>query len=139
MASDERAALDPAVLRLLEEKLNLMNEVFTATQEELLLVDLDKLTPLLERKERLFGKISAIDGQLEAEAAEPQLLAEAPQIREIAEVVEAILENESTLETRMREEQVRLRAELREFDQQTRLKQYLERRKRKESRIDLKK
>ncbi len=122
---------------LLEEKLALMKDVFAATQQELLLIDLDGLEPLLERKDRLIAKIGAIDEQLLGAGGEG--LEDAPQIREIAETVEAILENERALEARMREEHARLHEELKELDRQSRLKQYLERQKQTGSAIDLKK
>lgn len=137
MASKDQAPLAVEALRLLEEKLSVMREVFATTQEELLLVDLEGLTPLLERKERLFGKIIAIDQQLEG--AGGQALQDAPQLVELADLVEAIMENQRALEARMNEERSRLRKELRDFDRQTRLKQYLERQKQTESRVNLKK
>ena len=124
-------------MKLLKEKLALMNQVFETTQQELLLVDLDGLTPLLERKDRLIEKISAIDGQLNQ--AGRQGLVDAPQVREIAEMVEAILENGRALEARMSEESSRLHKELRNLDRESRLKQYLERQKQTASKIDLKK
>lgn len=122
---------------LLEEKLALMKDVFAATQQELLLIDLDGLEPLLERKDRLIAKIGAIDERLLGAGREG--MENAPQFREIAETVEAILENERALEARMREEHARLHEELKELDRQSRLKQYLERQKRTGSAIDLKK
>jgi hypothetical protein len=122
---------------LLEEKLALMKDVFAATQQELLLIDLEGLEPLLERKDRLIAKIGAIDEQLLGAGGEG--LEDAPQFREIEETVEAILENERALEARMREEHARLHEELKELDRQSRLKQYLERQKQTGSAIDLKK
>lgn len=137
MANNQHHKPDLGTVRLLEEKLALMNEVFETTQQELLLVDMDGLTPLLERKDRLIEKISAIDEQL-SEAGR-QGLDDAPQLLEIAEVVEAILENQHALEARMSEEHSRLRQELRNLDRESRLKEYLERQKQTESKIDLKK
>ncbi len=60
-------------------------------------------------------------------------------VREIAEMVEAILENQRALEARMSDEYSRLRKELRDLDRESRLKQYLELQKQVESKIDLKK
>lgn len=124
-------------MMLLEEKLALMNQMLETTRQELLLVDLEDLTPLLERKDRLIERIGAIDGQL-GEAGRRELV-DAPQVREIAEVVEAILENQSALEARMSEEYSQLRKELRDLDRESRLREYLERQKQTESKIDLKK
>ena len=137
MANNQHDRPDAGTMRLLEEKLALMNQMFETTQQELLLVDMDGLTPLLERKDRLIEKIRAIDGQL-SEAGR-QGLVDAPQVREIAEVVEAILENQTALEARMSEEYSRLRKELRNLDRESRLKEYLEQQKQTESRINLKK
>ena len=137
MANNQAEGLDAGAIKLLEEKLALFNQVFQTTQQELLLIDIEGLTPLLERKDRLIAKISAIDEQLNK--VERQKLIDAPQVREIAEMVEAILDNQRALEARMSEEFSKLREELRDLDRESRLKQYLERQKRVESKIDLKK
>lgn len=137
MANNQHHKPDADTARLLEEKLALMRKVFETTQQELLLVEMDGLTPLLEHKDRLIEKISAIDVQL-GEAGRQGLI-DAPQLREITQVVEAILENQNALEARMSEEHSRLRQELRNLDRESRLKEYLERQKKTASKIDLKK
>lgn len=137
MANNQHHKPDLGTARLLEEKLALMRKVFETTQQELLLVEMDGLTPLLEHKDRLIEKISAIDVQL-GEAGR-QGIVDAPQLREITQVVEAILENQNALEARMSEEHSRLRQELRNLDRESRLKEYLERQKKTASKIDLKK
>jgi glutathione S-transferase len=128
--------MEAGVAALLERKLGLIREVFATTQQELLLVNLAGLTPLLERKQELIGEVARIDEALAEQGAPPP---EAPQQEEIAEVVRAILENERTLEARINEERSQLREEMRELDRQTRLREYLERQKQTESRIDIKK
>lgn len=137
MANNQAEGLDAGAAKLLEEKLALFNQVFQTTQQELLLIDMEGLTPLLEHKDRLIAKISAIDEQLNK--VERQKLVDAPQVREIAEMVEAILDNQRALEARMSEEFTKLREELRDLDRESRLKQYLERQKHVKSKIDLKK
>ncbi len=121
---------------LLEKKLALFKAMLEATRQELLLVDLEGLTPILQRKETLIEEITRIDAELEGAA---NLVEDDPLAGEIGEVVRAILENESTLEARIGDERSRLRKEMRELERQTKLKEYLERQKKVESRIDLKK
>ncbi len=134
---------DPAPLgaeALLDRKLALMKEVFAVTRQELLLVDLDGLTPLLERKELLIAEIGRIDEELAASGHAGGTAGDAvPQSREIAEVVTAILENERTLEARINEEFALLRRDLHEFDRQTRLRSYLEGQKRTKGKVNIKK
>lgn len=138
MASETRGPpAEPAAL--LDEKLRLMKEVFAATQRELLLVNLDGLTPLLEHKDALIGDIRQVDEALAQAGHTPGQQAEAARQQEIVEVVEAILENERALEDRIQEEYTRLRKELRDFDRQTRLRQYLEGQRQPVRRVDLKK
>ncbi len=129
MAKPESAA------ELLRQKLSIMNEFLRITQQELLLVNLEGLSPLLDRKDTLIREIARIDAELEKREPPP---AEAPQQQEIARLVGAILENERTLEARINEEHSRLRKEIRELDRQTRLREYLERQRRPEAKIDLK-
>lgn len=126
-----------AVGTLLEQKLALLREFLHLTQQSLLLVDLEGLTPLLERKDGLIREIQLID---EALALHEEAPPDAERFREdLAHVVQAVLENERTLEARINEGYSRLRRELRDFDQETRLKQYLERAKPKGGKVDLKK
>jgi len=125
------------ILTLLQQKLSIMSEVLSLTREELLLVDLEHLTPLLERKNGLIREIDLVDNALalhERMPPEARILTD-----ELTEVVEAILENERTLEARLNEEHSRLRQELRDLDQETRLRQYLERSKPKGGTVNLKK
>lgn len=133
---------DPSLelMEILERKLELLREVFMATQQELLLIDLEGLTPLLEQKEILLAKIGEIDSRLDTSGRKKGAEWEgAPQHEEIAQVVQAILENESTLETRINKEFSQLRHELREFDKQTRLRRYLEGREPETGKVNLKK
>lgn len=113
-----------AAYALAQEKLAVLREVLGVTQQALLLVDLDALDPLLQRKNSLIREIQLIDEALEQHP--PDSLDEALR-EEMASVVEAVLENENTLETRLLHEQIVLRRELREIDRETRLKHYLER------------
>ena len=126
-----------AVLALLHQKLGLLRDVLELSQQALLLVDLEGLTPLLRRKDGLIREIGLIDeaiGLHERMPRETELVRE-----EMRDVVQAVLENERPLELRIEQEQSRLRQELREFDQETRLKQYLERSRPKGGTVDLKK
>jgi hypothetical protein len=126
-----------AVLSLLEQKLSLLRAVLTISQQSLLLVDLEGLTPLLERKDGLIREIQLIDEALALHARMPPQLEALRE--EQAELVQAVLENERTLEVRIEQEHSRLRQELRDLDQETRLKQYLERARHKGGTVDLKK
>ncbi len=125
------------VLTLLQQKAALLRDVLELTRQSLLLVDLEGLTPLLARKDGLIREVQLIDETL---ALHDTLPPEAEPLREeLVEVVQSILENERTLELRMEQEHARLRAELRDLDQETRLRQYLERAKTKGGTVDLKK
>ncbi|MCH7477546.1 MAG: hypothetical protein IIA14_05540 [SAR324 cluster bacterium] len=137
MANDHGTRKGPSQEALLARKLELMKEVFEATQRELLLVDLELLSPILESKEALFTEIVRIDGELAQ--TERQGGRQSSLEQELAEVVSAILENEKTLETRIQEEQSRLREELRDVGRQTRLRQYLDRLSSPGGRINVKK
>ncbi|HKI99376.1 MAG TPA: hypothetical protein VKB51_12965 [bacterium] len=125
------------VLTLLEQKLSLLRDMLSVTQRSLLLVDLDGLTPLLRRKDELIGEIRLLDEALDLHPALPVEVD--PVVEEMREVVQSVLENERTLELRIEQEQARLRQELRDFDQETRLKQYLERTRPKGGAVNLKK
>jgi anthranilate phosphoribosyltransferase len=125
------------VRALLEQKLGALRAVLVLSQQSLLLVDLEGLTPLLEQKNGLIRQVRLID---EALALHDDLPAQtAPLRQELAEVVQSVLENERTLEARIAREQSQLRRELRDFDQETRLKQYLERTRPKGGTVNLKK
>ena len=137
MANEQGTRKEPGAEALLARKLELMKEVFEATQRELLLVDLELLSPILESKEALFAEIVRIDGELAQ--TERQGGRQSSLEQELAEVVSAILENEKTLETRIQEEQSRLREELRDVGRQTRLRQYLDRLSSPGGRINVKK
>ena len=126
-----------AVTALLHQKLGVLRDVLNVTQQCLLLVDLDGLTPLLERKNALIGEVRLIDEALGLHDTQP-LEAEALRA-ELLEVVQSVLENERTLEARIHKEASRLRAELRDFDQETQLRQYLERARPKGGKVNLKK
>lgn len=130
----------PAALEaLLKEKLSVLGDILEMTRQELLLVDLDKLTPLLEQKDELLAKISGLDEQISATGQnQGETWEDMPQHQEMASLIQSILENEAVLEERMQAEFAQLRGELREFNQETRLKKYLEDHKPRKSRVDLK-
>jgi len=107
---------------LYKRKLDIMRKILALTEQELLLVNLEQLTPLLERKDQWIAEIEGIDGQLSTMKPEKNPAVES----EIQGVVESILENERTLEARMEKEQEQLRQEMRELDQETRLRRYLD-------------
>ena len=126
-----------SMIALLHQKLAVLRDVLALTQQCLLLVDLDGLTPLLERKDALIREMQLIDEALGLHDSEPL---EAEVLRtELREVVQSVLENERTLEARIHKEYSRLRGELRDFDQETQLRQYLERARPKGGRVNLKK
>jgi hypothetical protein len=126
-----------AVQALLAQKLAVLRDVLAVTQQSLLLVELDGLTPLLQRKDSLIRELRLLDETLALHGAG---VPEGEDLREeLLQVVQAVLENERTLEERIQQEQSRLRRELRDFDQETRLKQYLERARSKGRTVDLKK
>lgn len=126
-----------AVIAMLHQKLEVLRDVLGVTQQCLLLVDLDGLSPLLERKNALIREVRLIDEALGLHDAQPL---EAEVLRtELMEVVQSVLENERTLEARIQKEHSRLRGELRAFDQETQLRQYLERAQPKGGKVNLKK
>ena len=112
-----------SVTELLRQKVIIMNEFLSITQQELLMVDLERLSPLLERKDGLISEIRLIDEALGLHDGDPP--DSEPMRVELAELVEAVLENERALEERLLEEQSRLRQEIRGLDQESQLKQYL--------------
>ena len=112
-----------SVTELLRQKVIIMNEFLSITQQELLMVDLEKLSPLLERKDGLISEIRLIYEALGLHDGDPP--DSEPMRVELAELVEAVLENERALEERLLEEQSRLRQEIRGLDQESQLKQYL--------------
>lgn len=121
---------------LLQRKVTIVREVLELTQRALLLVDLDGLGPLLERKNALIQQMEEVDGALAAYEALPA--SAEPLQEELAALLEAVVENEGSMEARIAEEQARLREELKAFDRQTRLRQYLEKAKPKGRAVDLK-
>ncbi len=125
-----------SVTELLRQKVMIMNEFLSITQQELLMVDLESLSPLLERKDGLINEIRLIDEALGLHDSYPP---ESEPLRvELAELVEAVLENERTLEGRLLEEQSQLRQEIRNLDQESQLKQYLKKTKDKGGTVNLK-
>jgi hypothetical protein len=128
--------MDPR--QLTERKLTLLRDVLDATRQELLLVELDALAPLLERKDVLIGELTAVDRALESLGPGGRKPLDEPGYgAELTRLVEAILENQRTLEARMDEERQRLRQELRDLDQQSRVRGYLERQKARPGKVDL--
>ena len=125
-----------SVTELLRQKVMIMNEFLSITQQELLLVDLESLSPLLERKDGLINEIRLIDEALGLHDGHPP--DSEPLRAELAELVEGVLENERALEGRLLEEQSRLRQEIRGLDQESQLKQYLKKTKDKGGTVNLK-
>ena len=125
-----------SVTELLRQKVIIMNEFLSITQQELLMVDLESLSPLLERKDGLISEIRLIDEALGLHDGDPP--DSEPMRVELAELVEAVLENERALEGRLLEDQSRLRQEIRSLDQESQLKQYLKKTKDKGGTVNLK-
>ena len=125
---------------LLEQKLAYLREIQMLTQQEVLLVSLDDLTELLERKDALIARIGLVDAGLEEAMQGRKGLSAMAEglLEEIDEVIEAALENERTLEERIGQEQAQLRRELQAIDREARVARYLEGQQRKGRRIDLK-
>ncbi len=127
MASERNPPAHADAAGLVERKLALLRDVLARTQEQLLLVSMDELSPLLERKEALIEEMGQVDRELVALGPEAISAAEAESRRsELTRLVDAILENERTMEGRMQEERSRLRGELQALERQSRVKQYLE-------------
>ena len=127
MASERNPPAQADAAGLVERKLALLRDVLTRSQEQLLLVSMDELSPLLERKEALIEEMGQVDRELVALGPEAISAAEAESRRsELTRLVDAILENERTMEGRMQEERSRLRGELQALERQSRVKQYLE-------------
>ena len=127
-----------AATELLDRKLSLLQKVLDATRSELLLVELDGLAPLVERKDRLIAELTEVDTALEALgnlALEEQQAASYG--AELTRLVEAILDNQRTLETRMDAERERLRKQLRDLDHQAQVRGYLERQRPRAGKVDL--
>jgi len=125
---------------LLNQKTALIKDILAATEEQLLLVDLEGLGPILSRKEALMEQIRVLDEKLAGMAETSGQAWEAePRHREIAELIEGILENERTLEARLTQEVSNVKKEIGELDQQTRFKRYLDRQRPKSRGINLKK
>lgn len=127
MASERNPPAQADAAGLVERKLALLRDVLARSQEQLLLVSMDELSPLLERKEALIEEMGQVDRELVALGPEANSAAEAESRRsELTRLVDAILENERTMEGRMQEERSRLRGELQALERQSRVKQYLE-------------
>ena len=112
---------------LVEQKLALMRDILHVTQQQLLLVNLDELTPLLEQKESLIERIREVDGKLTRYGGSGDKTGQNPSWRdEMNRLVEAILDNERTMEARIEEAQTELKRDLQTRERQGRVKQYLE-------------
>jgi hypothetical protein len=128
----------PSTEELLERKLGLLAKVLDITRHELLLVELDGLAPLIERKDALIAQLTAVDQALETlgeSARERQQMP--PYGAELTRLVEAILDNEQTMELRIGQERDRLRKQLRDLDHQAQLRGYLERQRPRPGKVDL--
>lgn len=121
-------SIDPveAVQTLLVRKIFVAKNILQVTGRELLLVDLSGLDNLLEEKEALIAQIKEIDKLLESETEDVTGVEFEGLHEEYAGVVRSILENERVFEMRIQEEQDQLRADMRELEQQTRLRRYLD-------------
>jgi hypothetical protein len=116
-------------------KTGLLRQVLELTQQEVLLVDLDGLASLLEEKERLIDALRQIDEQLVGVQAEEIDSAER---QEQARLLAIVLENEAVVAERVDTERRQLRGELRELEQSTRIRKYLERPAARRAKVDLK-
>lgn len=98
---------------LLALKVARMQDVLDVTRQELLLVDLEGLTPLLEQKNTLIGELQRIDGALAAlgDRSQPPPTEAARLRSELDRLITAVLENERTLEVRIEQEHQQLRQE----------------------------
>lgn len=124
--------------RLLERKIALLSKVLDVTRHELLLVELDGLAPLIARKDALIAELTEVDRALEAlgdVAMERQQAS--PFGAELTRLVEAILDNEQTMESRIGAERDRLRGQLRDLDHQAQVRGYLERQRPRAGKVDL--
>lgn len=123
---------------LLERKLALLRKVLDVTRNELLLVELDGLAPLMERKDALIAELAGIDQALESLGDAARRGPGMPEYSaELARLVEAILDNERTMETRMGAERERLRRQLQDLERQARIRGYLERQRPRAGKVDL--
>lgn len=112
---------------LVEQKLALMRDILHVTQQQLLLVNLEALTPLLEQKESLIERIREVDGKLERYGGSGDQTGQIPSWRDdMNRLVAAILDNEQTMEARIEEAQMELKRDLQILERQGRVKQYLE-------------
>ena len=111
---------------LLKRKLEVMRKIHQLTEQELLLVNLEQLTPLLERKDGMLSEIQALDAELAVLTPGKSPGTTQALEADIRKVVESILENERTLEGRMEKEREQLRQEMRDLDRESRVKRYLE-------------
>jgi len=137
LASDHAPGGPTQIGALLQRKIDLAREMLALTASELLLVDLDGLEELLLRKDGLIVQMRALDTQLDERP--PQTRAEQALQDEYAALVRSILENEHVFEQRLQDEQARLRGEMRAFEQQTRLRKYLDAVRPKGRAVDVKK
>jgi hypothetical protein len=123
---------------LLERKLTLLRKVLDVTRNELLLVELDGLAPLIERKDALITELAGIDRSLESLGGAARQGQSTPEYSaELTRLVEAILDNERTMETRMGAERERLRRQLQDLERQARIRGYLERQRPRSGKVDL--
>lgn len=135
---ESTAAGGNAAQPLLERKLTLLRKVLDVTRNELLLVELDGLTPLMEHKDALIAELAGIDQALEALGDAAQRGQHLPEYSaELTRLVEAILDNERTMESRMGAERERLRRQLQDLERQARIRNYLERQRPRSGKVDL--
>ena len=127
-AEGENRTLGGADIKaMLERKLALLRKVLALSQQQLLLVDLEDLSPLLQRKDDLLAEMERVDHHVaEAGLEKDPRWVDAVQQTETAQLAAAVLENDQRLEQRIAEEFTQLKKDMREFDQQRRLKKYLE-------------
>jgi hypothetical protein len=119
-----RAGGDPA--EWMARKVALLRELFALSQRGLLLPELDALDGLLARKGELLTEIDTVDRSLAPELAKVSQEEAGRWQGEVVRLVEAILENEQAMQARIGREQSQLRKELVTFDQEQRLRRYLE-------------
>jgi hypothetical protein len=115
-------------------KTGLLRQVLDLTQQEVLLLDLDGLESLLEEKERLIDALRQVDEQLSGMQVEKIDSAER---EEQARLLAIVLENEALVAERVDSERRQLRGELRELEQSTRIRKYLEKPAIRRAKVDL--
>ncbi|MDH4225630.1 MAG: flagellar protein FliT [Deltaproteobacteria bacterium] len=124
---------------LAKKKLALLRHMLELTQKQMLLADLDGLSPLLDEKDRLIDQMRQVDSRLPQPLPGPKQQPPNPVEQEMIRLIEAILENEKRMEARMEEEKKKLSQEILSAGRQNLVKQYLDSPKTQGGSVNLKK